>query len=39
MLLRVRFQSAERTLRDDEVAGWAQQIVRSLEALGGQLRG
>ena len=39
MLLRVRFQSAGRTLRDDEVAGWAQQIVRSLEALGGQLRG
>ncbi len=39
LLLRARFQSAERTLRDDEVAGWAQQIVRSLEALGGQLRG
>jgi phenylalanyl-tRNA synthetase beta chain len=39
ILLRARFQSAERTLRDDEVAGWAQQIVRSLEALGGQLRG
>ena len=39
ILLRARFQSAERTLRDDEVAGWAQQIVRSLEALGGKLRG
>jgi phenylalanyl-tRNA synthetase beta chain len=39
LLLRARFQSAERTLRDDEVAGWAQQIVRSLEALGGKLRG
>ena len=39
LLLRARFQSAERTLRDDEVAGWAQQIIRSLEALGGKLRG
>jgi len=39
MLLRARFQSGERTLRDDEVAGWAQQIIGSLEALGGQLRG
>jgi phenylalanyl-tRNA synthetase beta chain len=39
ILLRARFQSAERTLRDDEVASWAQQIVRSLEALGGKLRG
>ena len=39
ILLRARFQSAERTLRDDEVAAWAQQIIRSLESLGGQLRG
>jgi phenylalanyl-tRNA synthetase beta chain len=38
LLLRVRFQSAERTLRDDEVAGWAQQIVKSVESLGGSLR-
>jgi phenylalanyl-tRNA synthetase beta chain len=37
-LLRVRFQSAERTLRDDEVANWAQQIVKSVESLGGSLR-
>jgi len=37
-LLRVRFQSAERTLRDDEVAMWSQQIVRSVESLGGSLR-
>jgi phenylalanyl-tRNA synthetase beta chain len=37
-LLRVRFQSAERTLRDDEVAAWAQQIVKSVESLGGSLR-
>jgi phenylalanyl-tRNA synthetase beta chain len=39
ILLRARFQSAERTLRDDEVAGWAQQIIRALESLGGKLRG
>ncbi len=37
-LLRVRFQSAERTLRDDEVAAWSQQIVQSVESLGGALR-
>jgi phenylalanyl-tRNA synthetase beta chain len=37
-LLRVRFQSAERTLRDDEVANWAQQIVKAVESLGGSLR-
>ena len=38
VLLRVAFQSNERTLRDDEVALWAQQIVKALEALGGQQR-
>jgi phenylalanyl-tRNA synthetase beta chain len=37
-LLRVRFQSADRTLRDDEVANWSQQIVKSVESLGGSLR-
>ncbi len=37
-LLRVRFQSAERTLRDDEVANWSQQIVKVVESLGGSLR-
>jgi phenylalanyl-tRNA synthetase beta chain len=37
-LVRVRFQSAERTLRDDEVANWSQQIVRAVESLGGSLR-
>ncbi|MGC2208912.1 MAG: phenylalanine--tRNA ligase subunit beta [Candidatus Korobacteraceae bacterium] len=37
-LLRVRFQSAERTLRDDEVAAWSQQIVKAVEWLGGSLR-
>ena len=38
LLLRAAFQSAERTLRDDEVALWSQQIVKALEALGGQQR-
>ena len=38
VLLRVAFQSAERTLRDDEVALWSQQIVKALEVLGGQQR-
>jgi phenylalanyl-tRNA synthetase beta chain len=37
-LLRVRFQSAERTLRDDEVAAWSQQIIDAVGALGGTLR-
>jgi phenylalanyl-tRNA synthetase beta chain len=37
-LLRVRFQSAGRTLRDDEVANWSQQIVKAVESLGGTLR-
>lgn len=38
LLVRVEFQSSERTLRDDEVALWSQQIVKKLEALGGQQR-
>lgn len=38
LLLRVAFQSSERTLRDDEVALWSQQIVKALETLGGQQR-
>ncbi len=38
ILLRATFQSAERTLRDDEVAVSAQVIVKALEALGGTLR-
>ena len=37
-LLRVRYQSAERTLRDDEINTWSQQIVQAVEALGGTLR-
>jgi phenylalanyl-tRNA synthetase beta chain len=37
-LLRAEFQSQERTLRDDEVAQWSAQIVKTLEGLGGTLR-
>ncbi|HLW52876.1 MAG TPA: phenylalanine--tRNA ligase subunit beta [Candidatus Angelobacter sp.] len=38
LLLRAEFQSEERTLRDDEVAGWSAQIIGALEKLGGSLR-
>jgi phenylalanyl-tRNA synthetase beta chain len=38
ILLRARFQSAERTLREDEVAEWSAQIIKGLEGLGGKLR-
>ena len=38
LLLRARFQSAERTLREDEVAQWSAQIIKALEDLGGKLR-
>jgi phenylalanyl-tRNA synthetase beta chain len=38
ILMRAKFQSSERTLRDDEVAQWAAQIARALEALGGVQR-
>ena len=38
LLLRARFQSAERTLREDEVAQWSAQIIKALESLGGKLR-
>ncbi|HET9306868.1 MAG TPA: phenylalanine--tRNA ligase subunit beta [Candidatus Sulfotelmatobacter sp.] len=37
-LLRARFQSAERTLREDEVAQWSAKIVSALTALGGVQR-
>lgn len=37
-LLRVRFQSAERTLREDEVAQWSGKIVAVLAGLGGVQR-
>ena len=38
LLLRATFQSAERTLRDDEVALWSSQIIQALQALGGTIR-
>jgi phenylalanyl-tRNA synthetase beta chain len=38
MLLRTTFQSADRTLRDDEVALWSQQVIMALQSLGGTLR-
>jgi phenylalanyl-tRNA synthetase beta chain len=38
MLLRARFQSAERTLREDEVAQWSGRIINALEELGGKQR-
>lgn len=38
-LVRAAFQSADRTLRDEEVSGWSSQIIKALEALGGTLRG
>jgi phenylalanyl-tRNA synthetase beta chain len=38
VLLRAQFQSAERTLKDDEVAQWSAQIIKALEAMGGSLR-
>jgi phenylalanyl-tRNA synthetase beta chain len=38
VLLRATFQSYERTLRDEEVAGWSAKIVKALESLGGTQR-
>jgi phenylalanyl-tRNA synthetase beta chain len=38
VLLRAEFQSAERTLRDEEVAAWAAQIIKALEGIGGTQR-
>jgi len=38
ILLRARLQSSTRTLREDEVARWSEQIVTTLEELGGRLR-
>jgi phenylalanyl-tRNA synthetase beta chain len=37
-LLRATFQSAERTLREEEVAAWSERIVVALRAVGGVLR-
>ena len=38
ILLRARFHSNDRTLREDEVAQWSEKIIRRLEALGGVQR-
>ena len=38
VLLRASWQSRERTLRDDEVAAWAAEVVRALQGLGGEQR-
>jgi phenylalanyl-tRNA synthetase beta chain len=38
ILLRARFQSSDRTLRDDEIAQWSAQIVSVLKNLGGVQR-
>ena len=38
ILLRVKFQSKERTLREDEVAQWSGKIVDALTRLGGVQR-
>ena len=38
LLLRARFQSNERTLRDDEVADWSTSIAKALTTLGGVQR-
>jgi phenylalanyl-tRNA synthetase beta chain len=39
LLLGVVFQSHERTLREEEVQEWSQQVISGLEGLGGKLRG
>jgi phenylalanyl-tRNA synthetase beta chain len=38
ILMRAKFQSGERTLRDDEVAQWAGRITKAMEGLGGVQR-
>lgn len=38
LLLRATFQSQERTLREDEIARWSAQIIKTLEGVGGTLR-
>ncbi|HUM05198.1 MAG TPA: phenylalanine--tRNA ligase subunit beta [Terriglobales bacterium] len=38
ILLRARFQSGERTLREDEIAAWSARIIKILESLGGVQR-
>jgi phenylalanyl-tRNA synthetase beta chain len=38
VLLRVRFQSSDRTLREDEIAQWSRKIATALTVLGGTQR-
>jgi phenylalanyl-tRNA synthetase beta chain len=38
ILLRVKFQSEDRTLREDEVAQWSGKVVAALTTLGGVQR-
>jgi len=38
LLLQLTFQSSERTLRDDEVAAWSQQVIAAIQPLGVTLR-
>jgi phenylalanyl-tRNA synthetase beta chain len=38
LLLGTVFQSLERTLREEEVQSWSQQVVAALEARGAKLR-
>ena len=38
LLLGVVFQSHERTLREEELQSWSQQVIVALEATGGKLR-
>jgi phenylalanyl-tRNA synthetase beta chain len=38
LLLRVVFQSRERTLTEDEIGGWSERVVDTLKAMGGVQR-
>jgi phenylalanyl-tRNA synthetase beta chain len=38
MLVSTTFQSPNRTLRDEELHAWSNNIVSTLESLGGKLR-
>jgi phenylalanyl-tRNA synthetase beta chain len=38
ILLRARFQSPERTLREDEIAQWSADIISALKNIGGVQR-
>ena len=38
LLLRLTFQSGERTLRDEEVTGWSERTIAALAKLGAALR-